>query len=121
MLRSIRKENAELVHTLIELRRAAKAHEAPLWGAVAERLARARHQRPAVNVGHLDRVANPKETIVVAGKLLADGDLTKPLTVAAFHYSVEARLKIHNAGGTALSIEELLKARPDAVGVRLLG
>jgi large subunit ribosomal protein L18e len=121
MLRTIRKENAELVHILIELRRAASAHEAPLWGAVAEKLARARHQRPAVNVGHLERVAHPQETVVIPGKLLADGQLTKPLTVAAFHYSTEARAKIHNAGGKALTIAELLKAHPDAAGVRILG
>jgi large subunit ribosomal protein L18e len=121
MLRSIRKENAELVRTMIELRRAAAANKAPIWGTVAERLARARHQRPAVNVGHLERVAVARETIVVPGKLLAAGELTKPLTVAAFHYSEEARIKIHSAGGTALSIEELLKARPDASGVRILG
>lgn len=121
MLRTIRKENAELVRTLIELRRAAQAHDAPLWGAVAEKLARPRHQAPAVNVGHLDRVAQADETIVVPGKLLATGRLTKPLTVAAFHYSAEARDKIHHAGGHALSIDQLLKARPKATGVRLLG
>ena len=121
MLRSIRKENPELVRTLIELRRAAQAHKAPIWGALAEKLARPRHQQYPVNVGHLDRLTEAQQTVVVPGKLLAAGSITKPLTVAAFTYSVEARAKIHSAGGTALSIDELLKARPDGAGVRLLG
>jgi len=41
--------------------------------------------------------------------------------VAAAGYSGEARTKIHAAGGTALSIPEILQARPDGAGVRILG
>jgi len=120
MLRTIRKQNPQLVHELIELRRAAAANDAPVWGAVAARLARPRHQVDPVNVGHLERLTQPNETVVVAGKLLAHGRLTKPLTVAAFHYSAGAKAKIHQAGGTALGIHELVKSRPDGAGVRLL-
>ncbi|MGA7924170.1 MAG: 50S ribosomal protein L18e [Thermoplasmata archaeon] len=121
MARTIRKENPELVRTMIELRKAAKAHHAPIWAAVADRLARSRHQVDPMNVGQLDRVAAPEDTVIVAGKLLADGRLTKPLTVAAFHYSAEARSKIHAAGGKTLTVHELLRARPEGTGVRLLG
>jgi large subunit ribosomal protein L18e len=120
MLRTIRKENPELVHILIELRRAAKAHDAPVWGDVARQLARPRHQRDPVNVGHLERLVEPNSTVVVPGKLLAEGKLTKPLTVAAFHYSDGARQKVHEAGGRALAIHELLKAKPDGAGVRIV-
>jgi large subunit ribosomal protein L18e len=120
MLRTIRKENPELVRTLIELRRAAAAHKAPVWSSVAEQLARSRHQRQPINVGHLDRLATEDETVVIPGKLLAEGALSKKLTVAAFHYSALAKTKIHKAGGTALSIDELLKAKPSGAGVRLL-
>lgn len=120
MLRTILKENPELRRTLIELRRAAASHHAPIWGAVAESLARPRHAHPPINVGHLERLAKADETVIVPGKLLAAGRLSKRLTVAAFHYSEEARTKIHGAGGKALTIEELLKARPDGGGVRLL-
>jgi large subunit ribosomal protein L18e len=121
MLRTIRKENPELRHMLVELRRAAKSHGAPIWQSVAERLARPRHQTVPVNVGNLERLVAAKETVVVPGKLLAEGALTKPMTVAAFHYSAEARAKIHAAGGKALTIHELLRAKPDGSGVRLVG
>jgi len=120
MLRTIRSENPELVRTLLELKRAAKAHKAPVWGALADQLARARHQRTPVNVGHLERLTTADETVVVPGKVLASGTLSKRLTVGAFHYSAEARLKIHNAGGKALTIDELVKSKPDGTGVRLL-
>jgi large subunit ribosomal protein L18e len=116
----IRKENPELARVIIELKKAAKAHQAPIWGAAAARLARPRHQAFPLNVGHLERLAEPKETIVVAGKLLAEGNLTKALTIGAVAYSSEARSKVQAAGGTALSIRELLKTHPDGKGVRLL-
>jgi large subunit ribosomal protein L18e len=116
----IRKENPELARVIIELKKAAKAHKAPVWRATADRLLRPRHQVFPVNVGHLERLAEAKETIVVPGKLLAEGNLSKPLTVGAISYSSEARSKIQAAGGTTLSISELLKNHPDGKGVRLL-
>ena len=105
---------------MLELRRAGRQGKAPLWSAVADRLDRARHTVVPLNVGQLERLANAGETIVVPGKLLADGPLSKRLTVGAFGFSTEAREKIHAAGGTALSLAELLKAHPDGTGVRLL-
>jgi large subunit ribosomal protein L18e len=108
------------MHLMLELRRAARQGNAPVWRAVAERLARSRHGVVPLNVGQLERIAETGETVVVAGKLLAEGPLSKRLTVGAFAYSAEARAKIHAAGGNALSLSELLKAHPDGTGVRLL-
>jgi len=115
-----RKGNAELVRLVQELKKAARAHEAPIWAAVADRLERPRHQLIPVNVGQLGRLAVAGETIVVPGKLLAEGPLAKRLTVGAFGFSAEARSKIHAAGGTALSLHEMVRAHPDGSGVRLL-
>ncbi len=121
MLRTIRKDDPELVRTLIALRRAARDNKAPVWGTVAERLARPRHQVRPVNVGRLARLAPPKSTVVVPGKLLAAGEIAGPLTVAAYHFSDAARAKIRAAGGTTLSISELVRSHPDGAGVRIYG
>jgi large subunit ribosomal protein L18e len=115
-----REKNPELRRVVVQLRRAARAHSAPIWDSVADRLERSRHQAPPANVGHLERLARAEETVVVPGKLLADGPLSKPLTVAALAYSEEARAKVRAAGGTPLTISELLQARPDGAGVRIL-
>lgn len=120
MLREIRKANSELARTLIALRRASKSHKAPIWAAVAERLNRPRHQVDPMNVGQIERLAHAKDTVVIPGKLLASGRLTKAVTVAAFHYSDAAREKVHRAGGQAVTIDDLLKSHPDGTGVRLL-
>ncbi len=115
-----RKGNPQLVHLMVELRRASRQSRAPIWSAVADRLDRARHQTTPLNVGQLERLARAGDTIAVPGKLLAEGPLSKRLTVGAFGFSAEARAKIHAAGGTTLSLAELLKSRPDGTGVRLL-
>jgi len=119
MAHSIPKENSELVRLIVELRRAARSQHAPIWSTVADRLERPRHQVTPVNVGHLDRLTESGETVVVPGKLLAEGGLSKKLTVAAVAYSKEARTKIHAAGGVAISVHDLLKTKPDGTGVRL--
>jgi large subunit ribosomal protein L18e len=120
MARRVGKQNPELLDLLVELRRAARRHGAPLWATVADRLERARHSVDPVNVAHLDRLASAGETVVVPGKLLADGRLSKALTVGAFAYSQGARDKIRAAGGSAVSLHALLKAKPEGTGVRLL-
>jgi len=119
MARPIPKENSELVRLIVELRRAARSNQAPIWSTVAERLERSRHGVLPVNVGHLERLTESGETVLVPGKLLAEGRLSKKLTVAAFAYSKEARTKIHAAGGVAISVHDLLRTKPDGAGVRL--
>jgi large subunit ribosomal protein L18e len=119
MVPPIPKENPELVRLIVELRRTARSQKAPIWASVADRLERPRHQVPPVNVGHLDRWTEAGETVVVPGKLLAEGRLSKQLTVAAFSYSKEARTKIQAAGGSAVTVHDLLKSKPDGAGVRL--
>jgi large subunit ribosomal protein L18e len=121
MARSHVKGNPELARAIRELRHAARTHDAPVWNSVADGLARSRHPSRPVSVGRLERIAEAEETIVVPGKVLADGALSKRLTVAAFAYSAEARSKIRAAGGVALSLHDMLKAKPNGAGVRLVG
>ncbi|MGB6500200.1 MAG: 50S ribosomal protein L18e [Thermoplasmata archaeon] len=120
MARRVGKQNPELLRLVIELRRAARSHDAPLWASVADRLERARHSIEPINVSGLERLAAAGETVAVPGKVLADGKISKPLTVGAFAFSAEARAKIRAAGGTAVSLMALLKAKPEGAGVRLL-
>ncbi len=115
-----RKENPELVRTVVELRKAAKAHAAPVWRSVADRLERPRHQVMPLNVGQLERVAEAGETVAIAGKLLGEGRLAKQLTVGAFGFTEGARGKIVAAGGAALTLRDLIRSHPDGTGVRLL-
>lgn len=75
-------------------------------------------KRIEVNLNRLQRVCKENDTIVVPGKVLSYGILTKPLTVSALSFSKEAERKILEAGGKVLSLHELISGNPK--GIRLI-
>ena len=103
-----------------ELRKASIEQDVALWRRIAEDLEKPTRARRTVNVFKIDASAQDGETIIVAGKVLGEGDLTKKVTVAAMSFSDGARTKI-NKTGKALSINELVRANPKASKVRILG
>jgi large subunit ribosomal protein L18e len=102
------------------LRKAAVANSANIWRAVAEYIERPRRQRIVVNVGKLDRVAKDGDVVVVPGKLLGGGKLSKRVVVAAVKASPKAIQKVIEAGGEVLTIPELVRRYPKGSGVRII-
>lgn len=94
--------------------------EAPIWSSVAENLGKVNRKRPEVNISDIERVAEEDETVVVPGKVLGTGRLTKEVNVAAFKVSDSAREKIEAEGGDFMFIQELVDENPDGTGVRVV-
>jgi large subunit ribosomal protein L18e len=94
--------------------------EKPIWKKVAYELSRPRRQRVEVNLSKLDQYAVDETTILVPGKVLGAGALSKKVTVAAFSFSEKAKQLIGAAGGKTVSIESLHKSNPDGRGVIIL-
>lgn len=103
-----------------ELKKTSLEQGVGLWKRVAEDLERPTRQRRTVNLFSIERNAADGEVVVVPGKVLGEGDLTKKVTVAAFAFSDEALSKI-NRSGKALTIQELVKSNPKGQKVRILG
>ena len=59
--------------------------------------------------------------VVVPGKLLGSGEVTKSHTIAAYSVSSGAREKIEAAGGRCLTYSELMNENPTGSGVVILG
>jgi large subunit ribosomal protein L18e len=110
-------KNIQLKHTIIELERT----KTPLWCRVATDLSGPSRQLTTVNVGRLDALADQNAVLVVAGKVLASGNITKKVTVAAYQVSAGAKAKITACGGTVLSLVEMAKKEPKAKGCALIG
>lgn len=121
MPKALRKTNPLLLALIEDLKAASREQEAPLWRDLADRLARPRRNWAAVNLSRVERHAAEGETVVVPGKLLGTGRLTKRVTVAAFQASASAREKVRAAGGEDLTLRELLVRNPKGSGVRILG
>jgi len=92
----------------------------PLWMEIAEKLEKPRRSRIEVNVVDIERNTEKNETVVVPGTVLSVGDLTKPVTVAAWKFTPTAEEKIKKAKGNCLTIEELLKEKPKGTDVKIL-
>jgi large subunit ribosomal protein L18e len=104
--------NKVLFDTIRELKKASKSSGVGLFAAVAEKLSGSASQRAEVNLSRIQQHANDGDKIIVAGKVLADGVLTKKVTVIAFKASDAAIAKIEAAGGKFMEIREFLK-KPD--------
>ncbi|MBI5390601.1 50S ribosomal protein L18e [Candidatus Woesearchaeota archaeon] len=113
--------NEHLAGLIRDLQRVGRLNNCSLWTRIAEDLALPSRQRREVNLSKIALVAKDKETVIVPGKVLASGDLTKPITVAAFSFSEQAKEKIKQANGSILSIQQLVEKNPSGKGVRIIG
>ncbi len=106
---------------ICDLKKKSLDEKVNLWKAVAKDLERPTRQRRIVNLSKINYYSKDGEVVLVPGKVLASGQLQKPMTVAAYAFSGEAKEKIEQNGGKAISISELMKANPKGNKVRVLG
>ncbi len=115
------KTNPTLQRVVRELQEVSRESGARIWRDVAERLERSRKNWSEVNLSRLSRYAAKGEQIVVPGVVLATGEITTAVTVAAFRSSEAARKKIEAAGGRAIGLLELAVQNPKGSGIRIMG
>ena len=78
------KTNPQLKKLIYSLRK----QEANLWQKTARELSRASRKRRDINISKVERFAENGETILIFGKVLGSGDLTKKVTVAALAFGL---------------------------------
>ena len=114
------KTNPQLVATIDNLKAKTRETDAAIWRDIALRLEKPKKNWAEENLSKLERYAKDGETIIVPGKVLAAGEISKKITVAAYSFSEAAAKAIVAAGGKTLSIEELADANPKGTGVRIM-
>ena len=114
------KTNPQLVATIDNLKAKTRETDAAIWRDIALRLEKPKKNWAEANLSKLERYAKDGETIIVPGKVLAAGEISKKITVAAYSFSEAAAKAIVAAGGKTLSIEELADANPKGTGVRIM-
>jgi large subunit ribosomal protein L18e len=120
-LKKARKTNPNLNELISELKRLSRENEAPIWRDIARRLERPSRVWPEVNIAMLDKHLSAKDFVIVPGKLLGTGTITKPVNVAAYSASASAVRKVERAGGRYLKIIDLAAQNPKGSGVRIMG
>ena len=110
-------ENKQLVSLVENLMKTNK----PIWRRVAKELSKPRRRRIEVNISKIEQFAPEESTVLVPGKVLGSGNLSKKVTIAAFSFSESAKKLINGAGGKAITIENLHKSNPEGKGVVIMG
>jgi large subunit ribosomal protein L18e len=98
-----------------------KMLDKPVWRRVATDLDRSNRGRRAVNIERIERYAKAGLTVVVPGKVLSSGAMTKKVNVVAFQFSETAAKKIAKAGGSVSTFAEYIKKNPEGKQVQILG
>lgn len=105
-----RKTNRYLVETII------LAKKKKNWLGVANLLT----GKIAVNLDKIEKESKEGDTIVVPGKILSMGKISKKIKIAAMNFSEAAREKLKNAKCEIVSLEEEIKKNPEARGVKII-
>jgi len=111
------KKDNQVLLSLIE---ALQKSQKPIWKKVAYELSKPRRKKVEVNLSKIEDFSDTDSTILVPGKVLGSGSLSRKATVAAFSFSARAKELIGAAGGRAITIDSLQKTNPDGRGVMIL-
>ena len=90
------------------------------WKKVAEVLSGPKRNYASLNLGDIDKLAKAGDTIVVLGKVLSSGNLTKKVRLCALGFSAQAKSKLKQTKSEADSIYEEILSNPKAQGVTIL-
>jgi len=109
-----RKTNTELVETIIS------AKKKKAWLKVAHLISTPKRKQLALNLEDIDAQAKDNETIVVPGKVLGTGEITKKIRIVGLSFSTSAVEKLEKAKIKFSELAEEIKSNPDAKDIRIL-
>ena len=109
-----RKSDSELVETI----RLAKKSKA--WFAIANILSGPRKNRAEMNLSEIDKNSNSGDFIVIPGKVLSQGEISKKIKISAIGFSEKAKEKLLNSKIEISYIQDEIKKSPEAKGIKIL-
>lgn len=120
MVRRTGPTNPYLKQLIETLKKKSYELNAPIWKTIAEKLEKPTRKRIEVNLSKIDRHTNKGDTVIVPGVVLASGQLTKSINIAAWRFSSATIKKLKNVKGKILTIEELLQENPKGSNIKIL-
>ena len=90
------------------------------WNNIAKMLSTPKRRRVQVNLLNIEKETSIGDTVVVPGKILSKGEITKKIRICALSYSATALQKIKKSKTDAVSIIDEIKKNPRAEGIKLI-
>ena len=92
----------------------------PIWQDVSKRLMAPQKNRVEKNLGDINRITNDGDVIVIPGKILGNGEISKTITIASYAISKSAADKLKASKIKYMKIDELVDKHPKGTGVRII-
>ena len=108
--------NPELQNLIKELKILSQKNDSNIWKRVASELEKSTRRRRKVNILDIEKHAKDGDTVLVPGKVLATGELTKKVKVVAWQFSESASEKIKDS----VSISQIIKENPKGSKIKLI-
>lgn len=109
-----RKTDSGLVRTIL----LAKKNNA--WLQIAQLISAPRRKQASVNLERIERETTEGDTIVVPGKVLGQGKISKMVRVCALSFSKDAIKKLKETKSEIVNIEEEIRINPKAQGIKII-
>lgn len=109
-----KKTNPILIDTI---REASKNKE---WFKVAKKLASSNSNYSSLNLSQIDKESSEGDTIVIPGKVLSEGDITKKLKICALSISESALKKLKESKSEFVPLIDEIKSNKKAEGIKIL-
>ena len=113
-------KNEKLKELIGSLKKQSLEHKTGVWKRVALELERPTRNHRVVNLSKIEKYSNDNDVIIVPGKLLSGGELSKKVTIIAYNYSQKTLDKVSGVANI-ISIDEALKKYPNAKGLKIIG
>ncbi|MFP4402502.1 MAG: 50S ribosomal protein L18e [Candidatus Nanoarchaeia archaeon] len=108
----IKTTNQELFDTIRACKKVSNSKGIGAYRKIADELSRSASQRAEVNLEKIEKLAKSGDTVVIPGKVLATGILSKKVNIVAFSCSESAMEKIEAAGATFTPLLEYVNNKP---------
>lgn len=90
------------------------------WLKVAKIISSSRRKYSSINLSDIDKNTKEGDTIVIVGKVLGAGELTKRIRICSFGCSKQALDKLKKIKAEVVTIEEEIKKNPKGEGLKIL-
>jgi large subunit ribosomal protein L18e len=111
-------KNERLKSLIGQLKKQSLEQKSSIWKRIALELESPTRNHRVVNLSRIEKYCNDNDVIIVPGKVLSGGELTKRVTIAAYAYSKSTAEKL---GTSLMTIEEAMKKYPKGNNLKIIG
>lgn len=96
------------------------AKRAKGWNKIAQIVSGGRRSYSNINLGRIEKESTEGDILIIPGKVLGNGSLTKKIKICALYFSTSAIDKIKQSKSESIKIVDEIKKNPSGEGVKLI-